>query len=500
MISVPLRLRASVALSLTALAACALDFDAFDPRLEAAVAGAGGIPGTGGAGGGEGGASTSTGGGGGTGGEGGAPPTPGEVVCHAASNGWFRAVAAHPDGGVIAAGDFWDTFSFGGPPLVSAGEEDGMVVRLGPDCEHLFSTRMGSTGAADGVEAVAVAPDGGAVVVGSFELPSDFGPFAITSSGGMDIFVARLDPTGDFVWVQTFGGAGNEWGRSVAVDDSGDIVVGARFTGTITVGGDLHSSQGGADVLVLRLDGGGSPQWSTSFGSAGNEHARSIALSPAGDVLLTGRYVGAMQVGTTALAHVGDRDAYVAELDGAGVPQWARGFSSPEATSIEYAQALAVRPNGNLVLLGRFDTTLDFGVAQLTSHGGRDVFLAELDAAGEPIWARAFGGPSDERVGALALDAAGNIGIAGALSAIGDLGGGPVGSATAPSVFGALYDATGQLMWARVFEVPGSVFERGLGAAFATNGDLVVVGHAGGPIDYGDSSSREDGFLVRLAP
>ena len=497
------RLAAMAALSWAWLAACSLDWDAFDPRLGGGV-GAGGngdAAGSGAAGGavGAGGAgsvttATTAGGSGGGGG-----PMAGDVVCHVASNGWFRGVAAHPDGGVVAGGDFWASYSFGGPTLVSAGEQDGVVVRLGPNCEHVFSSQIASP-APSGVEAVAVTPDGGAVVVGSFSLTADFGPFTATSNGALDIYVARLDPAGSFTWVQTFGGTGTDWGRTVAIDGSGHIYVGGRFESVITVGSDQHTAEG-SDGIVIELDGAGTPQWSTPFGGSGGAHLRAIAATATGEVVVAGRHQSAMQVATLAVPHVGEKDVFVVALDGSGAPKWAHAFSSPELDAVEYAQGLALRPNGHVVTVGRFGTSLAFGATTLSTAGGRDIFLAELDADGVPLWARAFGGPgSGDRACAVAIDAAGNIGLAGSLDSLADLGGGPVGSTATPSLFGAVYDPSGNLIWSRELAALGSAFARGLAATFASNGDLVVVGYAGGAVDFGDGMPRRDpGLLVRLS-
>jgi beta-propeller repeat-containing protein len=488
--------RVAFATIAAAFAACAFDWDAYDPRL----AGAGGNAiASSSAGGAMASGSTASVGTGASGG--GNTMMPGEFVCQALSSGWFRDAAAYSDGGFVVVGDFWDTLSLGGETLVSKGENDGLIARLGPNCEHVFSVRTGGIENNEGIESVAVTPDGNVVVVGNFQATADFGTFTETAAGLHDGFVAKLDPNGDFLWVRTFGSTGSEWGRAVTVDGAGNVYVAGIFEGTIDVGGAPLASVGSADVLVMKLDGFGNHVWSTSFGSTSWEHARSIEVSAAGQVIVVGQYRSAMDVGAIAVPHVGARDAFVVAFDTQGDPAWAHGFSSPDPTSEEYAQSVALRPNGNAVVVGRFDTSIAFGATQLTSMGGRDIFVAELDSQGDALWARRFGGPGGgDRGNGVAIDASGNIALVGSLPQSGDLGGGTVGSDTEENVYAAVYDPGGQLLWARLFSAPGSAYTHAFGVAFADDGDVLLTGFADGQIDFGRGPTADrPGFVVRLS-
>ena len=91
------------------------------------------------------------------------------------------------------------------------------------------------------------------VLTGSFEGVLDCGGGALTSAGGKDAFVAKLDPLGNHVWSARFGDADDQEGKGVAVDASGSLFVTGEFSGAIDFGTGVHVSTGDADIFVARL-------------------------------------------------------------------------------------------------------------------------------------------------------------------------------------------------------------------------------------------------------
>jgi hypothetical protein len=363
----------------------------------------------------------------------------------------------------------------------------------------VFSVRMGSAEIYEDADAVAVAPDGGVVTVGGFGLTSDFGPFNATSAGVRDFFAAKLSATGTFEWVYALGGAGSEWGRALAVDASGNVYFGGTFEQTVTTPSGVFTASGGYDAMVVKLSAAGAHVWSLGFGGPSTERVRVMAIDPAGDLLIAGRYRNSMQIGTFSLSGVSDRDVYVAKLASAGGVVWARAISSPDASSNEYVTGMAVRPNGNIVITGRYQQSIDFGVGPFSAAGDFDVFVAELDPSGNTLWARSVGGIDEDRSGGIAVDGDGNIALGGAFHGLADFGAGPVSGGAPHSVFAAKLDPSGTLLWATPLGVTGSDYTRATTATVTSDGDVVIGGASSGSIDFGNGSRTAAGFVARFA-
>ena len=119
---------------------------------------------------------------------------------------------------------------------------------------------------------------------------------------------------------------------------------------------------------------------------------RQSATDAAGNVYFTGRYRGTVQFGTTTLRD-GD-NAFVAKLSPTGVWLWAVSTRATSAPGIGncHSSALALAPNGDVVIAGGFDRDTNFGATTLAGPSPffnftANSFVACLSAAGAWRWA-----------------------------------------------------------------------------------------------------------------
>ncbi|MBK9048955.1 MAG: SBBP repeat-containing protein [Bacteroidetes bacterium] len=129
---------------------------------------------------------------------------------------------------------------------------------------------------------------------GYFQGTTDFDPdtsvFNLTSFGGSDLFVSKLDSAGHFIWAIQIGGISSDGGNSIVVDDSGFIYVTGNFNDTADFdpkGGIFNMvSAGSNDIFVCKLDSVGNLVWAKQMGGTGTDIGTSVCLDPWGNVLV----------------------------------------------------------------------------------------------------------------------------------------------------------------------------------------------------------------------
>lgn len=285
-----------------------------------------------------------------------------------------RAIAVDGAGNVVITGFFHGSVDFGGGQLDSAGGSDVFVLKLDADGNHVWSKRFGGSDFDVG-RAVTVDGAGNVLVTGSFHDSADFGGGQLDSAGGDDILVLKLDAGGGHVWSKGFGDAADQVGEDIATDASGNVLVTGSFSGAVDFGGGQLSGVGGVEVFVAKLDPSGAHVWSKRFGDAADQYGASIAVDGVGNVLLTGGFYGAVDFGGGQLASAGNSDVFLAKLDASGGHIWSKRFGNGGDQS---GNAVAADADGNVLITGPFTSAVDLGGGQLDSAGGYDIFVAKF--------------------------------------------------------------------------------------------------------------------------
>jgi hypothetical protein len=226
-------------------------------------------------------------------------------------------------------------------------------------------------------ESIAMDAGGNMLISGEFAGSINFGDGSHTSAGGLDGFVAKLDSAGVAAWSLTFGDANDQYANAVGVSPTGEVYVGGAFYGTVNLGGGTLTSGGDADIFVAKLSAGGSHVWSLNVGDASLQSLRSLAVDKDGDVAITGWNEGAMAfVNGPTLTTSGDDDLFVAKLDRAGATLWARGYGDANK---QLGQTITTTPLDEVVVAGWSKGTIDFGDgAHMAPGSGYNAFIAKL--------------------------------------------------------------------------------------------------------------------------
>jgi len=244
------------------------------------------------------------------------------------------------------------------------------------------------------------------------------------TQGRMDAFVVKYDAEGKLAWVLVLGGSGVNVAQSLAVDDAGGLVVGGHFSGSVDFdpsdppdAQDTLDAVVGRDAFVARYEADGALRWVVGIGDEDSappgsrelpvewsEGVRDVALDAQGRVYAVGMFRGTVDLDpseeTVARTSVGDsRDAFLVSYDEDGRYRWDVVIASDGP---DQAHAVAVGPQGRLVVGGVIGGTLDFdpgpGEAVAACAGAWDAFLAWYDADGTFERVRAWGGPGYDQV------------------------------------------------------------------------------------------------------
>src|SRR5438093_282408 len=282
-------------------------------------------------------------------------------------------VAVDSGGNVVIIGTASGTVSFGGGPITANGYTI-VVAKFSPAGEHLWSRGFGDSFSNSG-NGVAVDPSGNIAVTGAFSGPADFGGGTLFSSG-VDVFLAKLSPTGGHVWSRHFGAAlAVHAGNGVACDGSGNVLVTGSFENSIDLGGGWTRSFARKDMFVAKYSPAGAYLWSKLAGGFYDDAGKAVAVDPIGKVVVTGTFQAAVNFGTGSLISAGRSDIFVARYSADGVPLATQRFGGADSDA---GNGVAVDRSGRPVVTGSYRLGLDFGGTVLGGAGMDDIFLARL--------------------------------------------------------------------------------------------------------------------------
>jgi len=245
---------------------------------------------------------------------------------------------------------------------------------------------------------------------------------------------------------------------------------------------------------------GGDYGWSLTFGPAGPfdiRYGRAAALDSNDNIFLTGYFMGAANFGSGQLTSNGDADVFLAKISSSGSIVWSRSMGG---TFSDLGEGVAVDRNGDVLVTGRFQGTVDFGTGNLTSAGGYDIFVAKYSGIdGRPLWTKRIGGTQDDEATAVVTDSASNVIITGQFRGVVDFGGGSVANSSLYSqAFLAKYSGTdGTHIWSKRFgkldSITPTTLGVGLGAAVDGSDTIAITGYFQGPVDFGGGTLSSAG-------
>jgi len=417
-----------------------------------------------------------------------------------------RGLTLDRSGNSYLTGYFTGTVDFdpgdGVTSLTTLGGNDVFILKLSSDGGFLWVKRLGGTLNEAGASIV-IDKDGNVITTGNFAGTVDFNPGAevanLTSAGlSDDVFISKLDSSGNYLWAKSFGGTGRDSGLHVATDLSGNICVTGIFTGTVDFDpGDQSVNLtffADLDVFISKFDSSGNYLWAKSIGDTAQDVGQGASFDSSGNIYSFGRFNKSVDFnpggqGGLLTADGSNTDMFISKFAPAGTFLWANRIGG---TGADGAAFNAFDSEGNIVVAGYFNGTVDFDpgerVETLTAIVSSEMFIAKFAPTGNYVWAKRIGGTGADRGLNIAVDSSGNIYSTGKFTGTVDFNpGGQAGVLTSDSnsddVFISKYTPSGSFLWAK--RIGGAGADRGLNIAVDSSGNVYSAGYFSGPsVDF----------------
>lgn len=353
-------------------------------------------------------------------------------VFPAASSTIVTSITVDPSDNLIIGGRFTGTLVFttvdSSSTISSPNQADAYIAKMNAGGQFVWARSFGNpndtAGDPDLIRAVKTDASGNIYSTGHFYGAADFDPnntgaVIVTATGSnKDIFIQKLSPGGDLIWVKKIGSGDLEESVSMSIYQNTLLLTG-WFQQTVDFDPSNSitslSSQGYADIFLLSLNTDGDFNQVKQFGSTYDDKGVGITTDPNGAIYLTGIFDAAIDLdpgtGTHLTVPANGTDFFILKLTPSAEFTWAKTFAG---TYYKYSRALAWHPDNGIVITGIFNDTVDFDSGSTAgSYSGVDnIFIVYLDANGNYLWSGAYGNTGisyDEQVNDLTIDNLGGI-------------------------------------------------------------------------------------------
>ncbi len=320
-----------------------------------------------------------------------------------------ESIACDTNNNIFITGYFGNDATIGDSSFSSNGFDDIFIAKLDSN-GNWMNANFGGSMLTDKGLSVAISSQGDIYISGIINNDVIFGDITISNCIEDDIFVAKLNSEFEWIWVINAGGSGWDAATAITVDTNENIFVTGYFEETATFGNNSISSLGYDDIFIAKLNSSGNWIWVNSTGSEYlGENGNSIISDNNNSVYFTGYYKNISAFGNTNLVSKGLSDAFIAKLNYDGNWIWAKNVGSTaddEGKSISFF-------NGNIYLSGNYSATFNVGDTTFTNQGGKDIFLIKYNPAGNLLWKETAGLTYDDDIAGHCIDNESNISLAG---------------------------------------------------------------------------------------
>jgi hypothetical protein len=326
-----------------------------------------------------------------------------------------RDITSDAAGNVYVTGKFvGDTMDLDPGPgevlAISAGSDDIFLCKFMSNGQLEWGRAIGGSGS-DESRSLVLDEDGNIWITGTFNGTVDFDPGNgvenLSSLGSRDIFLAKYDQDGDYLWAGAMGGSGDDVANKIARHPiTGDVWICGGFEGTADFdpSGTNYPliSMAAKDIFYARYNVSGGLIGARRIQGSANDQAMSISFDTDGNMLLCGVFVGTVNFNPTGTAvnlasNNDSNDGFVAKYDLSATLLWVKALGGK--TNTDFAINVTSDANNNVIVCGYYSDTCEFqpgvGVARRVGLGVADGYVANYDATGNFRGLITYGSPGE---------------------------------------------------------------------------------------------------------
>lgn len=279
----------------------------------------------------------------------------------------------------------------------------------------------------DDIKASHLSADYGYYIAGMHSNTLIAGPNTLVSAGYQDGLLVRMDTLGNKQWGVGIRGTDQEWVYDVCTDASNNVFVCGYFQSPVVyftpTDSLVKNALSSRNIFIAKYSSSGVFQWAR-LGDGGNTNcfatAYSLTIDNQNDVIMSGSYNKTLYFGATAFPPTNATNIFLIKFNNNGNVVWTK---TGVTNSIAWFNDMKTDAQNNIYVTGKISTPITFGATTIPNFIGDDMVTGKFDAQGNLLWMQVKGKPISatttatnlESGNALALDAQGNVFVGGCL-------------------------------------------------------------------------------------
>ena len=316
------------------------------------------------------------------------PPEYWELGLGGTGNEICRNVIATHDGGYLLVGE--SNSSAGGEKSEGTrGGYDYWAMKVDSGGVKVWDKRFGGS-EDDYCHNAITTTDGGYLLVGQSNSDAD-GDKSESNRGSGDYWVVKIDASGNKIWDKRFGGSATDICLAVSKTNDGKFLL-AGSSKSSADGDRSQTNRGSYDYWAVKIDANGAKVWDKRFGGTQWDYLCDLVMTSDGGFLLAG-YSSSGGNGDKSASPFGELDFWAVRIDASGNKVWDKGFGG---SLYERCYGVVATGDGGFLLSGESNSGANGNKSQ-GSRGGYDYWTVKINATGNKIWDKRFGGSGDDR-------------------------------------------------------------------------------------------------------